>query len=272
MVGTENRPYHSVVWVTVGKVQLPRTLWTYWLSEGMPGGPSYEPLLGRGNPTDMLCYSYTELSTCLRIICGYTPPPPGYFTPTPEELDEGAKWIVRAMPFTIRSYRRSLRIASLRSTLISSEVKHWVGCLASRLACAVVEMKWLWGPYTALSKRVLGLRVPGHPFEHRIDGAYTRRGRSWNPEDTGNLKQHRIAWLTDCEAIAESDVYVKIGHPEDQVILLKATLLRAAAEGVDWREIYRAIYDQWHTRRPHFPDLNTMAAEIDPYRSRTTGT
>lgn len=59
------------------------------------------------------------------------------------------------MPFTIRPYRRSLRIASLRTTLISSEIKHWLGRLAPRLACAVVEMKWLWVPFTALGKRVL---------------------------------------------------------------------------------------------------------------------
>src|SRR5215472_3109319 len=95
MVGTENPPYRSVVWVTVGMVELPRTLWTYWLSEDKPGSPSCEPLLGRGNPTDMLCFSYTELSACLRVICGYTPPPPDYFTPLHEELDGGAKWIVR---------------------------------------------------------------------------------------------------------------------------------------------------------------------------------
>src|SRR5262249_43792008 len=95
MVGTETLPYHSVVWVTVGMVQLPRTLWTYWLSEDKPGSPSCEPLLGRGNPTDMPCCSYTELSACLRVICGYTPPPPDYFTPLPEELDGGAMWIVR---------------------------------------------------------------------------------------------------------------------------------------------------------------------------------
>ena len=97
MVRKDNPPYQSVVWVTVGMVQLPRTLWTYWLSEDKPGSPRCEPLLGRGNPTDMLCYSYTELSACLRIICGSTPPSPDYFTPTPEELDEGDKWIVRGM-------------------------------------------------------------------------------------------------------------------------------------------------------------------------------
>jgi len=97
MVGTKNPPYQSVVWVTVGMVPLPRTLWTYWLSKDKPGSPSYGPLLGRGNPTDMLCCSYTELFACLRIICGHTPPPPDYFTPTPEELDQDAKWIVRGV-------------------------------------------------------------------------------------------------------------------------------------------------------------------------------
>jgi len=85
-------------------------------------------------------------------------------------------------------------------------------------------------------------------------------------------KEKLSTWLTRCDAIAGSDLYVQIGHPEDQVTLLLATLMRAAAEGVDWREIYRPIYEQWHTRRPHFPDLITMAAEIDPYRSRANET
>ena len=76
-------------------------------------------------------------------------------------------------------------------------------------------------------------------------------------------------WLTRCDAIARSDLYVQIGHPEDQVILLKAILLRASAEGMNWREIYRSIYEQWHTRHPHFPSLNAMAAEIDQYPSRS---
>ena len=102
MVGTENLPYRSVVWVTVGMVQLPRTLWTYWLSKDKPGSPSYGPDLGRGNPTDMLFFSYTELFACLRIICGHTPPPPYYFTPFPQELDEGAKWIVRGVVVRLR--------------------------------------------------------------------------------------------------------------------------------------------------------------------------
>ena len=84
----------------------------------------------------------------------------------------------------------------------------------------------------------------------------------------GKWKPHRMDWLTHCEAIAESDSFVRSGHPEDQVFILKAKLLRAAVRGENWREIYRSIYDQWRSRRPHFPDLTTMAAEIDQYRSR----
>src|SRR5262245_39357838 len=68
-------------------------------------------------------------------------------------------------------------------------------------------------------------------------------------------KEKLITVLTRCDAIARSHLFVQIGHPEDQVTLLKATLLRAAAEGLDWREIYRLIYERWHTDRPHFPDL-----------------
>jgi len=85
----------------------------------------------------------------------------------------------------------------------------------------------------------------------------------------GKVNQHRINLLTRCEAIAESDSFVRSGHAEDQVTLLKTTLLRAAVERVNWREIYRFIYDQWHTERSHFPGLNTLAAEIDQYRSRS---
>ncbi len=85
-------------------------------------------------------------------------------------------------------------------------------------------------------------------------------------------KEKLMTWLTRCDAIAGSDLFVQIGHPEDQVTLLKATLLRAAAEGLDWREIYRSIYERWHTERPHFPDLTTMVAEIEQHRSGPKGT
>jgi len=87
-----------------------------------------------------------------------------------------------------------------------------------------------------------------------------------------NWNQHGMDWLTRCDAIAASDLFMQTGHPDDQVTLLKATLLRAVAEGMDWREIYRWIYDQWHTLRPLFPDPNTMAAEIEQHRSHSNGT
>jgi hypothetical protein len=81
-------------------------------------------------------------------------------------------------------------------------------------------------------------------------------------------KEKLLTWLTRCDAIAGSDSFLQNGHPEYQVIVLKATLLRAAAEGMNWREIYRCVYERWHTERPHFPDLNAMVAEIDEYPSR----
>ena len=37
----------------------------------------------------------------------------------------------------------------------------------------------------------------------------------------GKWKQHRIDLLTLCEAIAGSDAFVRTGHAEDQVTLLK---------------------------------------------------
>ena len=88
----------------------------------------------------------------------------------------------------------------------------------------------------------------------------------------GKWTQHGMDWLTRCDAIAASDLFMQTGHPEVHVTLLKATLLRAAAEGVNWREIYRSIYERWHTECPQFPDLNTMAAEIEQPRSYSNGT
>lgn len=81
-----------------------------------------------------------------------------------------------------------------------------------------------------------------------------------------------LDWLTRCDAIAESDLFVRSGHPEDQVLMLRATLLRAALDGVNWREIHRSIYERWRTERPHFPDLDAMAAEIDYHLSRSNKT
>jgi hypothetical protein len=91
---TEPPPDPIVVWVTVAKVQQPRTQWTYLLSENDPSGPRSDPILRQGIPTDKLCYSYTELRAWL-LTYGFTPPPPDYFAPTPEELAERAEWVVR---------------------------------------------------------------------------------------------------------------------------------------------------------------------------------
>jgi hypothetical protein len=90
-------------------------------------------------------------------------------------------------------------------------------------------------------------------------------------ESEGNEKLRD--WLIRCEVVAESDIFVRSGHPEDQVLILRATLLRAAADGVNWREIYRSIYEEWHTQRPHFPDPDTMSVAIDAVRrSRSKAT
>ena len=93
---TEPLPQPPVVWVTVEKVRQLRTLWIYRLSENKPGSPRDGSLLARGIPTDRLCHSYTELCVWLQTY-GFAPPPPDYFTPTPEELDQDAKWIVRGV-------------------------------------------------------------------------------------------------------------------------------------------------------------------------------
>ncbi len=91
---TEAPPHSSVVWVIVGKVQQPRTRWTYTLTEDQPGSPNDGPIRDRLLPTDRLCRSYAELCVWLQTY-GCPPPPPDYFTPTPEEIDEGIESILR---------------------------------------------------------------------------------------------------------------------------------------------------------------------------------
>ena len=90
-------PHPTVLWVTVEKVQQPRTLWTYRLSEDEPVSPIDGTTNTRGIRSDKLCYSYLELFDWL-CLYGFNPPPPDYFLPTPEELDVGFEWIVRPVP------------------------------------------------------------------------------------------------------------------------------------------------------------------------------
>jgi hypothetical protein len=88
-------PTHpTVVWVMVSGIKEPRSQWTYLLSENEPGSPSHGMIRERRTSPDKLCYSYTELCAWLHTY-GFTPPPPEYFAPTPEEMAEGAEWSVR---------------------------------------------------------------------------------------------------------------------------------------------------------------------------------
>jgi len=91
---TEAPPQSSVLWVTVGKVHEPRTRWTYTLTEDTPGTSNDGPMRDRPVPTERLCRSYAELCVWLQTY-GYPPPPPDYFAPTPEEVDEGIESILR---------------------------------------------------------------------------------------------------------------------------------------------------------------------------------
>ena len=93
-VETEPIPIPTLVWVTVAGVQQPRTLWTYTLTEGNHGSRTDGTSDDRPLPTEKRCYSYLELCDWL-CLYGVTPPPPDYFAPTFQELDEGAESILR---------------------------------------------------------------------------------------------------------------------------------------------------------------------------------
>jgi hypothetical protein len=82
------------MWVVVDRVRQPKAQWTYILSNDKPDTPEYGAIRGLRIPTDRVCSSYTELCAWLKTF-GCQLPPPGYFTPTPQELAEGAEWIVR---------------------------------------------------------------------------------------------------------------------------------------------------------------------------------
>jgi hypothetical protein len=93
-VKTEPRLNLTVVWVTVAGVRDSRRRWTYMLTEDKPGSSKDETRRERSIPTGMLCHSYAELCVWLYAY-GCLPPPPDYFTPTHEEIDEGIESILR---------------------------------------------------------------------------------------------------------------------------------------------------------------------------------
>jgi hypothetical protein len=80
-------------------VQQPRTHWTYLLSEDEPGNAKDADIHDRPIARDTLCYSSTELFVWLQTY-GFTPPPPEYFMPTPDEIAEGVVSIVRPLTRT----------------------------------------------------------------------------------------------------------------------------------------------------------------------------
>jgi len=94
-------PIPTLVWVTVAGVQHSPTRWTYTLTEGKSGSRTDGTRGDRPLPTDKRCYSYLELCDCL-CLYGVTPPPPDYFAPTFQELDEGAESILRPVMMRLR--------------------------------------------------------------------------------------------------------------------------------------------------------------------------
>ena len=91
---TEPMPMPTLVWVTVAGVQHSPMLWTYTLTAGNHVSRTDGTSDDRPLPTEKVCNSYLELFHWL-CLYGVTPPPPEYFAPTFQELDEGAESILR---------------------------------------------------------------------------------------------------------------------------------------------------------------------------------
>ncbi|HKC95466.1 MAG TPA: hypothetical protein VKB81_15720 [Nitrospira sp.] len=64
------------------------------MTEDRPGSPKDGTIRDRSIPTDKLCHSYAELCVWLYAY-GCLPPPPDYFTPSQEEIDDGIESILR---------------------------------------------------------------------------------------------------------------------------------------------------------------------------------
>lgn len=78
----------------------------------------------------------------------------------------------------------------------------------------------------------------------------------WNP-------QKEIYWVMRCSTIAGSASFVVNGYKDVQVATLRDTLREAAKHGFNWQDLYNSIYQEWHTRRPHFPTPEAMAALME---------
>ncbi len=79
---------------------------------------------------------------------------------------------------------------------------------------------------------------------------------SWNP-------QKQFYWVMQCASIAGSASFVVNGYPKAQVTALRDTLREAAQHGFNWQELYIRIYQEWHSRRPHFPNPEAMAVLME---------
>src|SRR5215813_12810108 len=93
-VGTDYPSHSPVLWVTVAGIRDSQRRWTNLLTEDKPGSLKDRTICDRPIPTGKLCHSYAELCVWLYAY-GCPPPPPDYFTPTQEEIDEGIESILR---------------------------------------------------------------------------------------------------------------------------------------------------------------------------------
>ena len=98
-MATDPPPRSNVMWVVVDRVRQPKAQWTYILSNDKPDSPEPGAIRGVHILSDRVYSSYTELCAWLQTF-GCKLPPPDYFNPTPEELAEGAEWIVRPVART----------------------------------------------------------------------------------------------------------------------------------------------------------------------------
>lgn len=67
-------------------------------------------------------------------------------------------------------------------------------------------------------------------------------------------------WRMEYEIVAGSASFVIDGYPDAQVTVLRNLLRRAAADGMNLRNLYNTICQDWCTWHPRFPTSDAMTA------------
>lgn len=82
--------------------------------------------------------------------------------------------------------------------------------------------------------------------------------KSSDAKPTASSTLSEPEWQAGARAIVGSGTYSLEGAEDLQLARLVEWLRKGVAAGFDWRQLYDAIYEQWHERRPNLPKPASM--------------